>query len=183
MRALNIVFLLTFIFGVLVSCSFLNDTGEVITTENLVMRTDQSVYTAQLEENLPPAIYGFKIIATFENSTDQTIYLSRCDPDSPQPIHGVKLLDAEEFDRSGYSGFYACAGHNHPISVRSGSVRIDTLHISGPNSWNHFTKESSGILKGKFQLGYDVQTCRSGDGCDLPDSLSQSNEFEVRLAE
>lgn len=168
----------------LISCSILSEgPKEELTTKNLVFQTDQSTYTTQLKENLPPAIYGFTIIATFENRTDQTIYLSRCDPNSRQPIYGLKLLNAEESDRSGYSWFYACAGHNHPIAVRPGSVRIDTLHISGPNSWDHFTKESSGVLEGKFQLGYDVLTCRSGDGCDLPDSLSQSNEFEVRLAE
>lgn len=166
------------------SCSFLDeDPEEEITTENLVFRTNQTSYTAQLEENLPRAIYGFTLIARLENSSGRPVYLNRCETDSPEPIYGLRLIDADPAKQSGYSRVYACASHSSPIVVESGTVRMDTLHVQGPSSWQHNSNEPIGELEGMFRLRYAVQTCRSGDGCELPDSLSQSNEFEVRLKE
>lgn len=184
MRDLKLFFLLLLSLFVVTSCSVTGDESEEeITTENLVCRTDQTSYTAQFEENLPPAIYGFTIIARLENNSGLTVYLNRCNTDSPQPIYGLPLIDADPSKKSGYSRVYACASHSSPIEVESGTVRIDTLYVQGPSSWQQNSNEPIGELEGMFRLRYAIQTCRSGDGCELPDSLSQSNEFEVQLEE
>ncbi|WP_234572202.1 hypothetical protein [Rhodohalobacter sp. 614A] len=168
----------------LVSCSTVdNDTKEVITTKNLVFQTDQSSYTAEVLENFPPAFYGFTLIARFENKTNQTLYLNRCDVDSSHPRYVFKLHLTENPQSPAHNIIFACAGHNNPITVKSGSVRIDTLDVRSPQMWDHATKEPIGIFEGTFQLVYDVWTCKTGDRCDLPDSLSTSNEFEVQLAD
>lgn len=82
------IMIFPFIF-LLVSCSTVdNNQKEEITSENLVLRTDKTIYTATVREDLPPLFYGFSLITHFENNTDQTLYLNRCDGDWPHPIFG-----------------------------------------------------------------------------------------------
>ena len=183
---MNRVFILPLLLC-LISCSILNeDSSNEITSDNLIFRTDKKLYKAELLENLPPEIYGFTLIARFENNTGKDLFLNRCDVDSPHPRYMFKLNPTVEIDRSqtpAYNLFFACPGHHNPISVKSGTVRIDTLNVIAPQSWDHATREPLGLFEGTFQLLYDVWTCKTGAGCDLPDSLSLSNEFEVRLQE
>lgn len=184
MRGLNLFILLLLSLFAIPSCSITGDESEEeITTENLAFRTNQTSYTAQFEENLPPAIYGFTLIARLENNSGRTIYLNRCNTHPPQPVYGLPLIDAGQSKRSGYSRVYACASHSSPIEVESGTVRTDTLHVQGPSLWQNNSNEPIGEMEGIFRLRYAAQTCRTGDGCELPDSLSQSNEFEVQLEE
>lgn len=170
----------------LAACSILGDDADVkITTDDIVFETDQSAYTSYLDPDEEWITYRFTLVARFENRSNRTIYLSSCKPDSPNPIYGLKLLDENQSKRSAYGWIYACSGHNQPLSVPARSIRVDTLHVRGPMSWQHGTHQPTGIFEGSFRLLYQAQTCREtdGEGCHLPDSLSQSNEFEVRLSE
>lgn len=184
MREFNLVFLIAVSLLLFVSCSILSEEpNQKITVDDIVFQTDQTSYISHqnLDESWPT--FRFTLIARFENRSYQTIYLARCRSDSPQPMYGLKLLNQEETKRSGYGKVYACSQHNQPIAVRPRSVRIDTIHVMGPTGWQHGTHEPLGVLEGEYKLGYELQTCRSGNGCRLPDSLSRSNEFEVILAD
>lgn len=181
MREFTYIPLLIFSLLGLMSCSILNE--DSTRTANLSLQTNQTEYIADLKTSSPWPVYGFTLIAKFKNITNQTIYLNRCYPDSNQPIYGVELLSGDSSARSAYNTFWACVGHNNPITVKPGAVRTDTLEIRGPNSGSHGANKGDGVTEGKFRLIYQAQTCREidGEGCTLPDSLSRSNTFEVRL--
>jgi len=164
----------------LAGCSLL--TGTESSPDELPLRTDQAVYIAQQERGGSRPTYGFDLVARFENNTRQTVYLARCYPDSPHPIYGVELVGQEDEWGAAYNGVWACVGHENPIAVAVGATRIDTLRITGPSAWPGGSNQHFGVLEGRFRLSYQAQSCRSETGCDLPDSLARSNEFEVRLA-
>ncbi len=175
----------------LAACSILgDDNNEKITADKLVLQTDSTAYTAQLGQDEERTTYRFTLIAFFTNKTNQAVYLnnqcwtqfSNWPKENPRPIYGVRLLGHESPEYSGYSPIYACPGDNDAIAVKAGAVRIDTFHVNGPNLWKHGTYEPIGVLEGRYRLLYDVQTCRKEVKCDLPDSLTWSNEFEVSLA-
>ena len=165
----------------LAGCSLLADSDP--SPDELPLRTDQTVYVAHQKHGGSRPIYGFDLVARFENKTGRTIYLARCYPDSPHPIYGVELIGQEDDWGAAYSGAWACVGHENPIAVAAGATRTDTLHITGPNAWPSGSSQHFGVLEGRFRLSYQAQSCRSETGCDLPDSLARSNEFEVRLAQ
>ncbi len=151
--------------------------------DDLPLRTDQTVYVAQEERGGFRPIYGFDLVAQLENKTGRTVYLARCYPNSLHPTYGVELLGQEDDGGAAYNAAWACVGHENPIAVAPGATRIDTFHIAGPNAWPSGSSQHFGVLEGRFRLGYQAQFCRAQTGCDLPDSLARSNEFEVQLAQ
>jgi len=152
-------------------------------TDDLPLRTDQTVYIAQEQQGGFRPIYGFDLVAQLENKTGRTVYLARCYPNSLHPTYGVELLGQEDDGGAAYNAAWACVGHENPIAVAPGATRIDTFHIAGPNAWPSGSSQHFGVLEGWFRLGYQAQFCRAQTGCDLPDSLARSNEFEVQLAQ
>ena len=149
----------------------------------LPLRTDQTQYIAQQARGGTRPTYGFDLIARYENRTGRTVFLARCYPDSPHPIYGVELVGQKDDWGAAYDRAWACVGHENPIAVAAGETRADTLHMTGPNAWPHGSGQHFGVLEGRFRLRYGAQSCRSEIGCELPDSLQRSNEFEVRLSQ
>ena len=148
--------------------------------DNVSLRTDDTTYvTTYLRGEGVYREYGFAVIARFENQSGTSVYLSRCYPDSPHPIYGVSLVEPEDQWGAAYSGVWACVGHNRPIEVRTGQVRVDTLRLRGPNAWQDGI--ARGVFEGQFRLLYEVQTCREEAVCSLP--RQYSNVFTVRIEE
>ena len=165
----------------LVGCSLFTDFEP--TADDLPLRTDQATYVAQQERGGDKPIYGFNVVIQFENKTGRTVYLDRCYPEDPHPIYIVYLIGQEDDWGAAYNHGWGCVGHDDPISVAAGAIRTDTLHIRGPNAWQTYSNQHFGELEGRFSIGYQAQSCRNEVGCELPYSLTRSNEFEVRLAQ
>lgn len=116
------------------------------------------------------------------NTTNRTVYLARCTPASPQPIYSIELIESNGSDwGSAYSPAWGCVGHDQQIAVVAGGTRVDTFHITGPNSWDGVTHKPFGTLTGRMRLVYAVQSCRGDGQCPLPSSTGRSNAFFVQL--
>lgn len=149
----------------------------------VALTTDRTEYTATpLEGEGDYRVYGFRVVARFTNWSGAPVYLDRCHPRDPRPMFGVRLRTGAPGLQSGYDPAWACVGHDDPIVVRPGATRTDTLLIRGPNAWDGSTAQPLGVLEGEFQLTYTARTCRSDTGCELPDGMSASSPFRVRVA-
>lgn len=148
----------------------------------VVLQTDRDEYVASYEGGEGPyRQYGFSVVARFENRGSSTVYLGRCYPDSPHPIYGVKLVADGESWRAAYSRVWACVGHDRQIQVRPGELRVDTLHLLGPNAVDGRTNQPLGTFTGQMRLIYEVQTCRGDGACRLSEEAGMSNAFTVEL--
>ena len=148
--------------------------------ENVALRVDDTAYVATYQRGEGAySEYGFTLIARFENQTGTSVYLETCGGAGWQPMYGVALIEPEDREGAGYNAVWACVGHNRPIEVRTGQVRIDTLRLDGPNSWQFGVPR--GVMEGTFQLSYGVQTCREEAECALP--RVYSDVFTVHLEE
>jgi hypothetical protein len=149
------------------------------------LTTDSTAYTAHSTNRHNNAlVYSFRVIARFENRTDKPLYLGRCSPKSAQPTYAV-IAVRRLIGRAGYpaySSIWACGGHDSPIAVAPGAVRIDTLQLRGPNSFDASTNRSDDAVEGRFRLRYFVEFCRAVIGCDRPITKQLSNPFRVRIA-
>ena len=129
--------------------------------------------------------YHFFVISRFENRGSQSVYLGRCLPDSDEPLFTLVIADSTATDpRSGsaYSTVWGCVGHDRQFEIRSGAVRIDTLEVQGPNSFDGRTGEPFGRLEGKLRLYFVVRRVPGEDVPQLPLSESVSNIFSVRVS-
>ncbi|MHB1194997.1 MAG: hypothetical protein ACYC6F_18395 [Longimicrobiales bacterium] len=143
--------------------------------ETAPIQTDRLSYDAKfLSGEGQYRQYGFDLIAKFTNGTQHTAYLSRCYPDSEGPIYQVRGAGFE----SAYDGLWACVGHSKHIPVAAGQVRVDTLHIRGPNGWSDGVPQ--GRLEGVFELLYYVWFCADECGDQAPQSASTSNRFSIK---
>jgi hypothetical protein len=153
------------------------------------LTTDSMVYTARPTGRAGNSTqYAFTVIARLANRGDAPLYVPRCYPTSPGPVYGVQLLDTAATpqpgtaNRAAYNRMWGCVGHNNPIEVSPGAVRIDTLRLVGPTMWSGQGGEGIGRVEGRFRLSYQVGVCRRrSDLCrDLP-STWYSNAFAVRV--
>jgi hypothetical protein len=147
------------------------------------LRIDRTEYVATPAEGEAQARrYGFTLIARYENRTRGVLYLARCNPRDSSPIYGIEPVDSTQ--ESAYDEAWACVGHDYPITVAPGAIRVDTLRIAGPNASDYKTNAPLGILEGEFRLMYQVGTCtRQGSAlCLLPLAARRSSAFRVRLA-
>jgi hypothetical protein len=146
--------------------------------------TDVTEYTARPTDRYNDAwIYSFPVIARFGNQTDKPLYLARCSPRAVRPQYGVVAV-RRLIGRAGYPAYspiWACGGHDNPIEVAPGAVRIDTLQLRGPNSFDARTNRSDDVVEGRFRLRYFVGFCRAAIGCDRPITGQLSNPFRVRI--
>lgn len=145
------------------------------------LATDRASYTATYERGTGSySEYGFTIVARFTNTGRNPVYLGRCYPTSPQPIFGVTLVGEDATHRSAFNGTWACVGHSQQFLIAPGDVRVDTLHISGPNGFNGITGQPYGTLSGRMRLSYEVAACPGDGGCTpAAPERAYSNEFEV----
>jgi hypothetical protein len=129
--------------------------------------------------------YHFPIISTFTNRSANTVYLPRCNHDSRQPLFTVVGMDsATAFDlKTGpaYATDWACAGVK-PFALGPGESRVDTLEITGPNSWSLPTGEAHGVLEGTFRLYFPARRGSDVRSGFLPFAQLTSNPFTVRIA-
>lgn len=144
--------------------------------------TDATEYTAHRFEGTGQlSRYRFTVISRFRNPTSATLYLARCFPNTPRPLFSV--LAADRSFESAYAQPSGCVGHDQQFEIPPGAVRIDTLQVDGPNSFDGHTQEPYGVKEGTFRLFFDVRIAR-GDGAEpAPDALRMSNAFVVRALE
>lgn len=147
----------------------------------VTLRTDRTEYVATYVSGEGAyRQYGFTVVARLENRGPERVYLARCYPDSPHPIYGVELVDQDgDSWGSGYSGAWACVGHDRQIPVAAGESRTDTLRLRGPNAWDGRTKQPFGALAGRMRLVYGVQTCPGDGECRLDREVGRANVFTV----
>ncbi len=173
-----------FIFSLIIAgCQLLGTSGdELLPCSEGPLCTDKTSYRAEYEDG--EGIYrryGFDLVASFKNVTEETIYLSRCDQDSETPIYSVSLVGGGEGARSAYNLAWACVGGVEPFEIAPGKVRVDTLHLEGPNGWSD--GERLGLLEGGFRLSYRAYSCRELRDCRLPEEQRTSRVFDVSLAD
>ena len=71
---------------------------------SFVLRTDRDDYLANPEKPVDKQrIYGFTLIARFENRTQEPVYLDRCYPNSPYPMYAILMADESEEHIAVYS--------------------------------------------------------------------------------
>jgi hypothetical protein len=70
-------------------------------------------------------------------------------------------------------------GHDHPIIVDRGAVRIDTLRVVGPTSFDHATQRPRGQGEGEFELVFGVYGCRLLSFCGPAGDFVVRKRFTV----
>jgi hypothetical protein len=162
----------------------------VVRPEEVTIQTDQTEYVAQFDSTVNKQDrYKFPLIARFENRTGVPIYLERCGPNTPFPIYNVGPDNGKGVETSSgpldnpYSTFQACVGHDNPIIVQPGEIRVDNLTIYAPNGWSDdpFIRIPKEKLNGQFRLIYYAHFCREIYNCERPDAVQYSNIFRVRV--
>jgi hypothetical protein len=158
--------------------------------DDFVLKTDQDNYSAKYEKTIDGMrVYGFTVIARFENRSQEPAYLDRCRPDTPYPFYSVYAVESREIKESAYNRMWACVGHDNPIVVEPGETRTDNLHFS-TSSWRSDTKTYLGALEGQARLIYGIRFCReqprvddSGRPvkCKRPETYAQSDIFTVKI--
>ncbi len=125
--------------------------------------------------------YGFTLIARYENRTADSLYLDRCGPRDRTPMYGVEAIN-DTTEGAAYDHVWACTGHDFPIVVAPHAVRVDTLRIEGPNSYDGKTNAPLGKFEGQFRLIYTVGPCWLGrPKCRIVPGPQRSQTFRVRL--
>jgi hypothetical protein len=158
----------------------LRDLGPV---PDAAFTTDTTGYVAQRIWGAgDTSIYRFTVISRFENRGAAPLYLGRCFPTSPQPLFDVVVADSSTAE-SGYAQPRACVGHDQQFEIIPGAVRIDTLQVEGPNTFDGRTHQPIGITEGRFRLYYDVRLSPGDGAAPAPDSLRVSNAFVVRTSD
>jgi hypothetical protein len=134
------------------------------------LRTDRAVYTAVGDtSHLVGRTWHFTVIATLTNPSDLTLYIGTC------PRYGFGTYGTG----SAYEGPWACSGGMPGIAVAPHSVRVDTLHIAGPNSFDGRTGEGFGATSGMLALTYGLATCPDVEGCHAGTLAAVSAPFTV----
>jgi hypothetical protein len=176
----------------LVSCPSMDQepikTVVVVRPEEVTIQTDQTEYVAQFDSTLNKQDrYKFPLVARFENRTGVPIYLARCYPNTPYPIYNVRPDNGKGVESSSnsldnpYAAFVACVGHDNPIIVQPGEIRVDNLTISAPNGWSDDFLIPKDKLNGQFRLIYHAHFCRKRYNCKRPDTVQYSNIFTVHV--
>ena len=145
-------------------------------TNEVALTTDSRHYTVSVIHPSPSVTwYTVSVVTRYRNFTRDTVFLERCDPTSRTPTHGVSYLGSPTAP-AGYGAGWACKGHESHLAVAPGDVRVDTLLLVGPNSYDQMV-----ALEGSFRLYFVPMTCRSGN-CEIEeDRLRASNTFHLTL--
>lgn len=149
-----------------------------------VLTTDSLGYTARVIGQFHGHNrYSFRVITRYENTTALPAIMLRCDAGNKSPMYSVTRTDGDPTSAA-YNPGWACTSGNPLIVVAPGEVRIDTLVLQGPSSFddNNNYEPTRPATQGRFRLSYGVGwNCPPEGACPTPDSLSLSNEFVVRV--
>lgn len=149
-----------------------------------VLTTDSLGYTARvIGDYHGQNRYAFRVLTRYENTTALPAIMIRCLSTSQSPVYSVVRTDGAP-SSAAYNPGWACTGGNPPIVVSPGAVRVNTLVLEGPNSFdeNRNYEPLASATSGHFRLSYSVGwNCPTEGPCPTPDSLRFSNEFVVRV--
>ncbi len=175
------------------SCSVSPDSDSP--PENSI-QTDKSSYSAEIDR-----IFGvfwvtnkFEVEVRLQNTTDEVVYIPYLTAPCRMPLYELHSMVSAP---GGFSAFTQIRAHTvdenlcqeSAIALEPEENRVDTILISGPNSWESGTNIFLGKTEGQFRLISAAGTCteevtnsisRVAPECRLPDSLS-SAPFEVIL--
>ncbi len=153
----------------------------VVPTEHILtgpFRTDRASYAAVVESSWGNwTTYGFDVVTSFTNVTGDTLLLARCMPTDTHPMYAVFQLEPAG-GTSGYDPTWACVGGVSPIVVAPGEVRVDSLHLAGPVSFDETTNRAIGSSAGTYAIGFQL-SCAPAGSCTIADSQSTSTPFTV----
>lgn len=169
----------------LAACASMNDETQVVTASPdgpaftgpaPILTTDRADYVAVGDTGqVVERAWHFTIIATLTNRSNQTLYIGRCGT-SPIPAFAFGAYSAG----SAYEAPSACPGGGiGGIALAPHSVRIDTLHIAGPNGFDGRTHEGYGATSGTLALSYGLATCPDVEGCHAGTFAAVSAPFTV----
>jgi hypothetical protein len=118
--------------------------------------------------------WHFTVIATLRNNSDQVLYVDHCDG---PPAYGVSADSGE----SAYDPVDDCLGGVPGLTLEAGAMRVDTLIMQGPNSFDGHTHVGFGVLTGPMAIAYRIGTCPGVAGCNHVEQVN-SPAFTVTLA-
>lgn len=155
-------------------------TGCELTTadklSSLSLEIDKPAYTAvHISGSGKTAIYGFTMIAKTYNHGSATVFLDRCLP-AAHPAVDLAMADGKE---SAFGGGCSEAGHDQQFPLAAGAVRVDTVLVTGPHVFDHYTQEHYGSLSGAMRAQVGSRGC-AGFNCPPGDNAS-SPQFTVSL--
>lgn len=163
----------------LAACASMNDLSQVVsaspdgppfTGPAPTLTTDRATYVAVGDSNrVTYRRWHFAVIATLTNRSDLTLYIGTC------PRYGFGPYGAG----SAYAASWACVGGLPGIAVAPHAVRVDTLQISGPNSWDGHTGVAFGVTSGTLALSYGLATCSDVEECHAGTLGATSAPFTV----
>lgn len=170
-----------FSIGALLLCACTRPAEPVLQRGDEPIQTDDLEYTARQSQRdrFPDPEYAFTLVARFENRSPAPIYLARCASNSPHPIYWLERIAQEDALDTSYNRAWACVGHDQPIVVEPRQVRMDTLHLSGPNMVDGHTGVPHGSPTGLHRLYYEAASCPGMVECRLPADAVGSNVFRV----
>ncbi|HEX7229189.1 MAG TPA: hypothetical protein VF452_02255 [Candidatus Binatia bacterium] len=160
----------------------------VVRPEEVTIQTDQTEYVAQFDSTVNKQDrYKFPLTARFENRTGVPIYLERCYPNTSYPIYDIGPDNGKGVESSSgsfdslYTAVRGCVGHDNPIIVQPGELRVDNLTIYAPNAWREGFLIPKDKLNGQYRLIYRAHFCWELRYCERPDAVQYSNIFTVRV--
>jgi hypothetical protein len=146
--------------------------GPAFTGPAPTLTADQAIYIAVGDSVMSrERQYRFTVIATLQNNGDQTLYLSTCGSESP-------VYEIESANESAYSPIWACSG-DAGTPLPGHSMRVDTLHVVGPSSFDGHTGKGFGSLSGTITLTYELGTCTEASACRNGSIAAASDPFTV----
>jgi hypothetical protein len=144
--------------------------------------TDSLGYTARVVgDYFGHPIYQFRIIARYENTSSRRVVMIPCTDGAKSPLWSIALTDGDDPKKSAFNPGWSCTGTQTLIGVEPGAVRVDTFVVRGPTRFDGVTHEPFEVIQGRMRLGYAAAWDCGSDLCPLPDSLSLTNEFAVRV--
>lgn len=146
---------------------------------NAPLQLDATRYVAAVPTGGTDRRRAFQVIVRLVNRTGDTLFLANCFPSSTTPMFGVHMAEASSGQASAYAQVYGCTGHSNQLPVAPGTVRVDTLTVRGPNTYDGRTGQHFGVLEGLMRLSYGVQTCRGDGACRVARDATQSSPFLV----
>lgn len=165
-----------FSLGALLLCACTRPAEPVLQRGDEPIQTDHLEYTARSQRDRSFPKYTFTLVARLENRSPAPIYLARCASNSPHPIYWLGRIAQEDTLDTSYNRAWACVGHDQPIVVEPRQVRMDTLHLSGPNMADGHTQVPHGSPTGLHRLYYEAGSCPEILECRL---AVGSNIFRV----
>jgi hypothetical protein len=147
--------------------------GPAFTGPAPTLTTDRAAYVAVGDSTTAYRQWRFTLIAALHNASDQTLYIGNCGSRAPSYELGSYTAS------SAYAPNYACSGGQFGFALLPHTIRIDTLQIIGPNTWDGRTGVGFGSLSGTLALSYALATCTDVELCHAGTIAAISAPFTV----